>query len=62
MTLKEYKEKYKLHNAALARLFKVSEPTVHRWLSKGFKPGYRNAAIICKKTNGEVTLQGLGII
>jgi DNA-binding transcriptional regulator YiaG len=62
MTLKEYRDKYKLKNAQLARLFKVSEACVHHWINGYSQPGYKNAAIICQKTKGEVTLQDLGLI
>lgn len=62
MNLKEYRDKYNLKNAELARLFKVSEACVHHWINKYAKPGYKNAAIICKRTKGEVTLEDLGVI
>ena len=61
MTLKEYKEKYKLTNAELARRFKTTTPCVHHWVSGKAKPNYKNAVMVYKKTNKEVTLEDMGI-
>ena len=62
MTLKEYKEKYKLKNAQLARLFKVSQSCVCYWLSGKVNPNTRHSIKIYKATKGEVTFQELGLV
>ena len=61
MTLKEYRDKYKLRNADLARIFKTTTSCVHHWVSGHAKPNHKNAVMIYKKTNKEVTLEDLGI-
>lgn len=59
MTLKEYKKKYKLTYEDLASLFGVSVSCMGHWLGGHSKPNIHHAAVIFKKTKGEVTLQDL---
>ncbi len=62
MNLQEYRDKKSFTNKDLAKLFKVSEATVHNWIVKQVKPMSKHAIRIYRKTKGEVTLQDLGYI
>ncbi len=62
MTLKEYKEKYNLKSVQLARMFKASQSCIHHWINGYAKPNLHHAAMIYKKTKGEVTLEDLGVV
>ncbi len=61
MTFEEYKKKYDLINADLARLFKVKQCNVQHWLSGYCRPSYKNAVYIYKVTTGEITLEDMGL-
>lgn len=62
MTLREFRDKNKLRNADLAKLFKTTNSCIHHWISGYAKPNDKNATIIYRKTKGEVTLEDLGVI
>ena len=61
MTLKEYKEKYKLTAVKMAKMFQTSPSCIHHWVKGVCKPMIKSAIIIRRVTKGEVSFKDLGI-
>ncbi len=60
MKLEEYRDKYKLTNAKLARKLGVSPACLHHWIAGRSKPTLKNAMRVYLKTKKEVNLKDLG--
>lgn len=62
MSLEEYKEKYGLTYRCLSKMLNVSISGVYNWSNGNRIPKKKFARRIVKKTNGEVTMQDLGVL